>query len=138
MSDDEIDESMEPILLVQTSAVALRTLSITMEIAEGLESSIGDTNLSGRNKQRRIHIEINREQGDTDLLEDYLIEIATYTDEQFQRRFGVTKTIFNRLCSSAKADDSFLPQTGCNWTSRPQHRAKVGCFFASSGLWRSF
>jgi hypothetical protein len=108
MSDDEIDEAMEAILLAQTSAAALRTLSITMAIAEGVESSIGDTNLFRRNKRRRIHIERNREQGNTDLLEDYLRENATYTDEQFQRRFGVTKTIFNRLCSSAKADDSFF------------------------------
>jgi hypothetical protein len=92
--------------------VSSKEVSLSYTIAEGVESSIGDTNLFGRNKRRRIHIERNREQGNTDLLEDYLRENATYTDEQFQRRFGVTKTIFNRLCSSAKADDSFFAAEG--------------------------
>jgi hypothetical protein len=65
-----------------------------MAITEGVESAIGNTNVSGRNKRRRIHIERNREQMDADLLGDYLQDCATYTDKHFKRRFGVRRYSF--------------------------------------------
>jgi hypothetical protein len=62
------------------SAAGMRTLSMTMAITEGVESAIGDINLSGRNKRRWTHIERNREQADADLLVDYLQDCSTYRD----------------------------------------------------------
>jgi methylphosphotriester-DNA--protein-cysteine methyltransferase len=108
MSDDNIDEVLEAIAAAEVTAGQSRSLAMALALQEYREQSSLDEETSAVRKAKRRYIEREREQGSTDLLKDYLIVSPTYTDEHFDRRFGVTKTLFRKLCASAAAKDIFF------------------------------
>ncbi|KAK7243211.1 hypothetical protein RIF29_38001 [Crotalaria pallida] len=70
---------------------------------------------STRRTGKRRHIERNREEGHTRLFNDYFSEQPVYTDEQFRRRFRMSKHVFLRNVQALGEHDEYfqLRVDGC-------------------------
>jgi hypothetical protein len=108
MSDIDVEDVVEAVALAEANSSQTRSVAFSLAFSERYSAENDEEDDVHQSKRKRRHIERNRERGDEDFSSDYLIDSATYTDDHFQRRFGVTKAIFRQLCSSAAAADTFF------------------------------
>jgi hypothetical protein len=109
MSDIDVEHLVEAVAIAEMNAAHVHGVAVSLALgSDSISKNCHEEVDSDQPKRKRRHIERNRERGSEDFNGDYLIDAAAYTDEPFQRRFGVTKAIFHRLCSSAAAADSFF------------------------------
>ncbi|KAH9467172.1 hypothetical protein Pst134EB_002196 [Puccinia striiformis f. sp. tritici] len=100
----------------------------------------------------------NALEGHRQLMSDYLVEDAVYSNKDFERRFRVTKGVFFRLCNDLQTKNStgyFIqkpvssyphslidfgadyghPISGLHWQDRPQRTTEDNIGSSSAWLW---
>jgi hypothetical protein len=108
ISGIDVEDVVEAVALAEANSSQTQSVALSLAFSERYSAESDEEDDVHQSKQKGRHIERNRERGDEDFASDNLIDSATYTDDHFQRRFGVTKAIFRQLCSSAAAADTFM------------------------------
>nr|ABD65037.1 hypothetical protein 26.t00094 [Brassica oleracea] len=77
---------------------------------ENFSIHYGDQEEQMRKRNKRVHIERNREEGDLRLWNDYFSETPTYPDNLFRRRFRMNKPLFMHIVDRLSNEFEFFRQ----------------------------
>ncbi|KAJ9551087.1 hypothetical protein OSB04_015132 [Centaurea solstitialis] len=108
-SDDEFDLMIDQVLLANLQAAELVGKLVTTGVLQNNEEGPSNKRPRGPNKER------GREEGHDKLITDYFSNNPVYNDEDFKRRFRMSRRLFLRIVNDLEREIEYFKQ---HWDAR--------------------